>query len=100
MTQDPPAHVGPLLSLASPESYLGYVVRCYWEEIDLVSQPLGGLHGGNVGVDQQRLDVFLLQGLDRLGGQKGHIGLECRSKIFSLRPVFLFLFSPPWTLSP
>lgn len=52
----------PTLSL----SYLGDIVRCYGKEIDLVSQPLGGLHRGNIGVDQQRLDVFLLQGLDRL----------------------------------
>lgn len=49
------------------DTYLGYVVRRYGKKIDLVSQPLGGLHCGNVGVNQQCLDVFLLQGLDRLG---------------------------------
>lgn len=56
---------------ALPPSYLGDVVRCYGKEIDLVGQPLGGLHRGNVGVDQQRLDVFLLQGLDCLGRRNG-----------------------------
>ena len=40
LTQDRLAHVDPLCSPASPESYLGYVVRCYGEEIDLVRQPL------------------------------------------------------------
>lgn len=60
--------MGPLLSPAISQSYLGYVVRCYGKKIDLVRQPLGGLHCGDVGVDQQGLYVFLLQGLDCLGG--------------------------------
>lgn len=91
-SQDLPAYTGPLLMPVSPQSYLGYVVRCYGKEIDLVRQPLGGLHCGNVGVDQQCLDVFLLQGLDCLGGQKWHVRLDNRSKILnSLRQVQIFL---------
>lgn len=75
----PPTQV-PFLSPASAPSYLGYIMRCYGEEVHLVGQPLGGLHRGNVGVDEQCLDVLLLQGLDRLGGQGRPVGVNCRSK--------------------
>lgn len=37
------------------------------KEVDLVSQPLGGLDGGNVRVDQDGVNALLLQGLDGLG---------------------------------
>lgn len=52
-------------------SYLGHVVRCDGEEVHLVSQPLGGLDCGDIGVDEQSLNVFFLQGLDGLGDENG-----------------------------
>ncbi|CAI6053242.1 unnamed protein product [Clonostachys chloroleuca] len=36
------------------------------EEVHLVGETLGGLNGGNVGVDEHRVDAFLLQSLDGL----------------------------------
>lgn len=87
--------MGPLLRPALPQSYLGYVVRCYGKEIDLVSQPLGSLHCGDVGVDQQSLDVFFLQGLNRLEGQKWPISLARKNQtINGLRPPACLFFSP------
>ena len=47
-------------------THLGDIVCCDWEEVDFVCQSFGGLDGGNVGVDQNCLDIFLLQGLDSL----------------------------------
>lgn len=78
-----PPRPDPACPLGFPSSappHLGYIVRCYGEEVHLVGQPLRGLHCGNVGVDEQCLDVLLLQGLDRLSGQGRPISLDCRSK--------------------
>ena len=36
------------------------------QEVDLVGKTLGGLDGGDVGVDQNRVDSLFLQSLDRL----------------------------------
>ncbi|KAF3384345.1 hypothetical protein F1880_003105 [Penicillium rolfsii] len=41
-------------------------VGVHRKEVDLISQTLGGLNSGNVGVDQDGVDAFLLQRLDGL----------------------------------
>lgn len=46
--------------------YLGDVLRCDGQEVDLVSQALGCLHSGNVGVDQHSLDILFLESLNSL----------------------------------
>lgn len=51
----------------SPKSpYLGDILRCDGQEVDLVSQALGSLHSGNVGVDQHSLDILFFESLDSL----------------------------------
>lgn len=42
-------------------SYLCDILSCDGKEVHLVSKPLGGLHCGNVWIDEDRLDVLLLQ---------------------------------------
>lgn len=46
--------------------YLGDVLRRDGQEVDLVSQALGSLHSGNVGVDQHSLDILFLESLNSL----------------------------------
>ena len=41
-------------------------IGLHGEEVDLVGHTLGGLHRGNIGVDEHRLDIFLAQGLEGL----------------------------------
>lgn len=50
--------------------YLGDILCCDGQKVDFVSQPLGGLHSGNVGVDQHRLDVLLFESFNSLKMQK------------------------------
>lgn len=54
--------------------YLSDVIRSYGQEVDLVSQALGGLDCGNVGVDQNRLDVLLLESLNSLRSKTNSTG--------------------------
>ena len=49
--------------------YLSDIFCCEWQEVDFVSEALGRLNGGDVGVDQHSLDILLLQSLDSLGKQ-------------------------------
>lgn len=50
--------------------YLGDILCCDGQKVDFVSQPLGGLHSGDVGVDQHRLDVLLFESFNSLKMQK------------------------------
>lgn len=60
-------------------SYLCDVLRGDGEEVDLVCQALGGLYCGNVGVDEHRLYIFLLQCFDGLQVLKNmELVAQCR----------------------
>lgn len=52
--------------------YLGDIIRCDGQEVDFVSQALGGLDSGNVGVDQHSLDVLFLESLNSLESKRKH----------------------------
>ena len=47
-------------------SYLCDILGCDRQQVDLVGHALGGLDGGDVGVDQDGLYLLLLEGLQRL----------------------------------
>lgn len=46
--------------------YLSDILRCDGQEVDFVSQALGGLDSGDIGVDQHSLDILFLESLDSL----------------------------------
>lgn len=48
---------------------LGDIVWSDGEEVDLVGKALGRLHGGNVGVNENRLHSLFTQSLDCLGNR-------------------------------
>ena len=45
---------------------LAYEFGRHWQEINLVREALRGRNSGDVGIDEDRVDAFLLQGLDGL----------------------------------
>lgn len=56
--------------------YLSDILRRDWQEVDFVSEPLGGLDSRNVGVNQHSLDILFLQSLNSLENKTRSYQLE------------------------